>query len=132
MVALPVNQNQKELVSELKTEWKRLWEERRDDKVRAEGIAVKNYNQLFIDRGTIIHATRDFKALNFKEILEQYEILNPERYIPPDPNVGGWGKFVKNNITNQRTKRTKFAEFAFVEKKEKQHLKQNGRGWLHF
>jgi hypothetical protein len=123
--------NQKKLVSELKIEWKKLWEERRDDKVRAEGIAVNNYNQLFIDQGTVIHATRDFKALNFKEILEQYEVLNPERYDPPDPNVGGWGKFVKNNITNQKNKRTKMAELASQEMKEKQHLKKNGRGWLH-
>ena len=64
--------DQKELIDELKIQWKRLWRERIDDKVRAEGIAVDDYNQLFIDKGTIIHATRDFKALNFKEILEQY------------------------------------------------------------
>ncbi|MGD0994167.1 MAG: hypothetical protein ABR909_01420 [Candidatus Bathyarchaeia archaeon] len=50
--------NQKELVAELRIEWEKLWRERRDDKVRAEGIAVNNYNQLFIDQGTIIHATR--------------------------------------------------------------------------
>ena len=61
--------NQKEFVDELKIEWKKLWSERLDDKVRAEGIAVNDYSSLFIDKGTIIHATRDFKVLNFKEIL---------------------------------------------------------------
>jgi len=63
---------QKEFVEELKVEWKRLWSERLDDKMRAEGIAVNNYGSLFIDKGTVIHATRDFKALNFKEILERH------------------------------------------------------------
>lgn len=123
--------DQKGLVDELKIQWQRLWRERIDDKVRAEGIAVDDYNQLFIDKGTIIHATRDFKALNFKEILEEYEISNAERYIPPDPHVGGWTKFVKNNINNQQPKRKKLAELYAEEKKEKQQLKKNGRGWLH-
>ncbi len=122
--------NQKELVTELKIQWKRLWRERLDDKVRAEGIAVNDYSDLFIDKGTVIHATRDFKSLNFKEILEEHEIQNAERYIPPDPHVGGWAKFVKNNITNQPIKKRK-AELYVEEKKEKQQLKQNGRGWLH-
>jgi hypothetical protein len=123
--------NQKELVDELKIEWKKLWRERVDDKVRAEGIAVNDYSSLFIDKGTIIHATRDFKALNFKEILEQHEISNTERHIPPDPQVGGWTKFVKNNVTNQQSKRKKLSELYYEEKKKKQQLMKNGRGWLH-
>ena len=124
--------SQKEFVEELKVEWKRLWNERIDDKVRAEGVAVNDYSSLFIDQGTVIHATRDFKALNFKEILEQHEVANVERYIPPNPHVGGWGKFVKDNITaNQQSKKKKSAEFFVEAKAEKQHLKKNGRGWLH-
>jgi hypothetical protein len=122
--------NQKEIVTELKVQWKRLWRERLDDKVRAEGIAVNDYSDLFIDKGTVIHATRDFKSLNFKEILEEHEILNAERYIPPDPHVGGWNKFVKDNITKYTAKRQRTIE-APAEHKEKQQLKQNGRGWLH-
>ena len=122
---------QKEIVEELKVEWKKLWRERLDDKVRAEGIAINDYNSLFIDKGTIIHATRDYKALNFKDILDEYAIQNAERYIPPDPHVGGWTKFVKENITHKQTKRKKLAQFYVEEKKEKQQLKQNGRGWLH-
>jgi hypothetical protein len=124
--------SQKEFVEELKVEWKRLWNERIDDKVRAEGVAVNDYNSLFIDQGTVIHATRDFKALNFKDILEQHEVANVERYIPPNPHVGGWGKFVKDNITaNQQSKKKKSAEFFVEAKAEKPHLKKNGRGWLH-
>ena len=123
--------NQKEFVSELKVEWKKLWRERIDDKVRAEGIAVDDYNSLFIDKGTVIHATRDFKALNFKDILEQHEISNAERYIPPDPHVGGWTKFVKDNVTNQMPKKKKSTDFYPTEQKEKHQLKKSGRGWLH-
>jgi hypothetical protein len=122
---------QKEMVDELKIEWKRLWRERHDDKVRAEGIAVDDYSVLFIDKGTIIHATRDFKAINFKDILDQHEIESAERYIPPDPHVGGWTKFVKDNITTQ-SRKEKYQEFYGAQKTaEKQQLKKNGRGWLH-
>ena len=123
---------QKEFVDELKVEWKRLWSERVDDKVRAEGIAVDDYNSLFIDKGTVIHATRDFKALNFKDILEQHKVSNAERYIPPNPHVGGWGKFVKENIkSNQQAKKKKTAEFCCEEKNDKHQMKKSGRGWLH-
>ncbi len=123
--------NQKEMVEELKTEWKKLWRERLDDKVRAEGVAVNDYNSLFIDKGTIIHATRDFKSLSFKEILQQHEVTNAERYIPPDPTVGGWGKFIKNNINNPKLKTNKPSELYREEKKEKHQPKTNSRGWLH-
>ncbi len=123
--------NQKEFVEELKIEWKRLWSERIDDRVRAEGVAVNDYNELFVDKGTVIHATRDFKALNFKDILEEHKVMNAERYIPPDPHVGGWTKFVKTNITNQKTQRKHSKQLDPEERKEKQQLKKSGRGWLH-
>jgi hypothetical protein len=123
--------NQKELVDELKAEWKKLWDERREDKVRAEGIAVNDYSSLYIDKGTIIHATRDFKALSFKEILEQHAVLNAERFSPPDPQVGGWNKFIKDHISSQSRKK-RLPEFYVSETKKKGQLKKQGRrGWLH-
>jgi hypothetical protein len=123
--------NQKELVEELKVEWKKLWRERLDDKVRAEGVAITDYSSLFVDKGTIIHATRDFKALNFKEILEQHEIVDAERYVPPDRFVGGWTKFVKSNIATKGAVPKKHAEKYTSDKKIKQQPKKGGRGWLH-
>lgn len=124
---------QKTFVDELQVEWKRLWNERLNDKVRAEGVAVDNYDSLFIDKGTIIHATRDFKVLNFKDILKQHEVENPDRYIPPDPTVGGWNKFVKDNITKQppRKRRMMEEELQIKAQKDKPQLKKSGRGWLH-
>ncbi|MGB9914299.1 MAG: hypothetical protein ACPLIG_00735 [Candidatus Bathyarchaeales archaeon] len=125
--------NDKELVETLKIEWKRLWSERLDDKVRAEGIATADYRYLFVERGLIIHATKDYKALSFKEILEQHQIANAERYIPPPPQIGGWIKFIKTNITSQQQRsRGKRAQlYREEEQKPKQQLKKGGRGWLH-
>jgi hypothetical protein len=120
--------NQKELVEELKVEWKKLWRERLDDKVRAEGVAVTDYSQLFVDKGTIVHATRAYKALDFKEILEQHEVQDAERYVPPDRFVGGWKKFVKTNIVNKPSHRR---VDQLLEKRVYQQPKKGGRGWLH-
>ncbi|MCW4045324.1 MAG: hypothetical protein NWE94_07405 [Candidatus Bathyarchaeota archaeon] len=122
---------QKELVEELKTCWKKLWRERFDDKVRAEGVAAAEYQQLFVEQGTIIHATRDYKALNFKEILEQHQVANADRFIPPPSQVGGWNKFVKTHITSQRQRKSARVLLYCGEKREKQQPKKGGRGWLH-
>jgi len=123
--------NQKEMVDSLRIQWKRLWQERVDDKIRAEGIATADYCDLFVEKGTIIHATRNFKALSFKEVLEQHEVTNLDRVLPPDPQIGGWNKFIKTNITNQRPRKKRRAELYYDEKKEKQQPKKGGRGWLH-
>jgi hypothetical protein len=123
--------SQKEMVDELRVQWKKLWQERVDDKVRAEGVAADEYVKLFVEKGTVIHATRDYKALNFKEILEQNQIANAERFVPPSPQVGGWTKFVKVNITSQKKRKSTRALLYCEDKKEKQQPKKGGRGWLH-
>ncbi len=123
---------QKEMVDQLKVQWKQLWRERIDDKVKAEGIAVTDYSKLFVEQGTIIHATRDYKPLNFKEILERNKIENSEDYIQPSPQVGGWTKFIKTQITSQKSVRKKRAA-TYHSEAEKIVLqpKKGGRGWLH-
>jgi hypothetical protein len=125
-MALP----QKEVVDELKAEWKKLWRDRFDDRQKAEGVATTDYSSLFVDRGTVVHATRDFKALNFEEILERHKVENAERFIQPSPQVGGWNKFIKTKITSQPS-RHKRAESYCPEKKPVQQPKKGGRGWLH-
>ncbi|MHA1213646.1 MAG: hypothetical protein ACTSSH_14460 [Candidatus Heimdallarchaeota archaeon] len=65
-----MTQNQKTIVGNLKKEWKKLWQERLDDKVRAEGVATKEYSSLFVEKGTVIQATKNYKALNLREIIE--------------------------------------------------------------
>jgi len=120
-----------ELVEHLKIEWKRLWQDRLDDKVRAEGIAMEDYRVLFVEKGTVINATRDFKALNFKEVLEQNQIENPEKFLPSSPHVGGWSKFIKTSIYVSNQNRHNSALRYVEPQREKQQTKKRGRGWLH-
>ncbi len=122
---------QKELVEKLKVEWKLLWSERFDDKVRAEGVSVNDYTTLDLERGTIIHATRDFNALNFKEILEQHMVEDPDRFVQPNVEVGGWNKFVKTKIASGDYQKKKRALAYVPKKRENQQPKKGGRGWLH-
>jgi hypothetical protein len=122
----------KELVDELKKQWKILWMERIDDKVRAEGIADKDYDVLFVERGTVIFATRKFRMLSFREILQLHGIIDIERVVGPHPSVGGWGKFIRTVIASQRSSgRKRRAQQYFEGEKKKQQLKKGGRGWLH-
>lgn len=119
-------------VEELRAEWKRLWRERLDDKVRAEGLAKEDYSPLFVEKGTVIFATRNFKLLSFTEILEKHGIGDAHRFVSPGPAVGGWGKFIRSSISSTRPKRASRGIMQrFVEEKKPQQLKKGGRGWLH-
>ena len=125
---------QKKMVKEIKIQWKLLWSERFNDKVRAEGISVSDYAILHVERGTIIHATRDFKALNFKEILEKNMIDNCNNFNEPDVHAGGWNKFIKTEITNRKPKKSTQVALFPQETGKNSALKQqkkSGRGWLH-
>jgi len=121
----------KEFIDELRVQWKLLWRDRIDDKVRAEGIANQDYSKLFVDRGTVIIATRDYKAPDFVEILEQHQLSDAYKVVPPNPTIGGWGKFVRNVLSKQKRfiKRPVPPE---PEGKKNQQRKKGGRGWLHF
>ncbi|MEM2971641.1 MAG: hypothetical protein QW270_04380 [Candidatus Bathyarchaeia archaeon] len=122
----------KELVEELKKEWQSLWRERIDDRVRAEGIASADYSMLFVEKGTVIFATRKFRLLSFREILQLHKIIDVDRFIPPSSSVGGWGKFIRTMIVGQKSSgRVKRAQQFSEGEKKKQQLKKGGRGWLH-
>lgn len=124
---------QQEIINELKMQYKMLWRERIDDKVRAEGIANKDFFMLFVEKGTVIFATRDFKPLNFKEILERHKVVGVDRVVPPSPHVGGWGKFMRTEIASQKRRgRVRQTRQYLDDKKQRQHLKKGGRGWVHF
>jgi hypothetical protein len=119
-------------VEELRAEWKRLWSERLDDKVRAEGIAKEDYSSLFVEKGTVIFATRDFKLLSFRGILEEHGIGDVYRFVSPGPGVGGWGKFIRSSISSSRPNGgSRRMMRCFVEEKKPQQLRKGGRGWLH-
>ena len=122
----------KAFVDELRVQWKRLWRDRIDDRVRAEGIAREDYSRLFVDRGTVIVATRDFKPLDFVEVLERHKPSEVANAVPPRPVVGGWGRFIRDFVSKERrfTKRGRPVP-SEPKPKEDQQRKKGGRGWLH-
>ncbi len=120
----------KEFVDELRTDWKHLWRNRLDDKVRAEGIAKQDYSKLFVERGTVIMATRDYKPLEFFDIVKEYLEFDAEKAVPPNSTIGGWGKFIRNNIRKQKKSTRRFSPPKPTRKKGQQQ-KKGGRGWLH-
>ena len=122
--------NMKEVVDELRTDWRHLWRNRLDDKVRAEGIAKQDYSRLFVERGTVIMATRDFKILDFFDIVQEYLKFDAEKAVPPNSTIGGWGKFVRDKIRNQKKTTRRYVP-PKPTRKTGQHLKKGGRGWLH-
>ena len=123
-----------ETIRELKTQWKTMWDERIDDKTRAEGIANVDYSMLFVEKGTVIFATRDFKPLNFKEILRLHGVENVKYFDSPQPSVGGYRKFARKVLNKQkRIRKLKAIESESSPKRKKvqtQMLKK--KGWLHY
>lgn len=124
-----------EAVAEIRSEWKRLWRERFDDRVLAEGVACQDYSLLFVDRGTVVLATRNFRLITLREIFEQHKIENANRLVGPSPRVGGWAKFIRTSIATcnqqgrgRRGRRSRRYEPCV---KRPQQLKKGGRGWLH-
>jgi len=122
----------KQFIDEFKDEWKSMWRNRLDDKVRAEGIADKDYSLLSVDRGTVIIATRKFKLLDFREVLQQHRLSGVGEMIPPNPSVGGWGKFIRTALVAQKVKRQGRLAPPELGRSVDQQLKKGGRGWLHF
>jgi hypothetical protein len=122
----------KAFVDDLRSVWKSLWLDRIDDKVKAEGIASEDYSSLFVDRGTVIVATRDFKPLDFVEILERHKPSEITNAVPPSPRVGGWGRFIRDSISKKRRHAKNGRTVpSKPERKGNQQRKKGGRGWLH-
>jgi hypothetical protein len=121
----------KQFIDEFKDEWKSMWRNRFDDRVRAEGIADKDYSLLSVDRGTVIIATRKFKLLDFKEILQQHDLSSIGQIIPPSPSVGGWGKFIRTALAAKNVKRQRRQAPQKLNRDLSQQAKKGGRGWLH-
>jgi hypothetical protein len=127
----------KTFAEELRRQWRVLWRERIDDKVRAEGIADKDFELLFVEQGTVIVATRRYKQLEFKEILEEYNAPYETKVKQevPDPQVGGWRKFGRE-IAARRGRRDRLRSDWFTDEAKGStgnlQRKKGGRGWLHF
>jgi len=116
--------------SKLKEQWSLLWTERFDDRVRAEGVSVRDYPLLFTSRGHVIFATRDAKTPSFSQIMEVW--ASQGMVYSPDPDVGGWGKFIRTELYRAAHSRARtYVNGQSKCEREKQQLKKGGRGWLH-
>ena len=122
----------KKLVEDLKVEWRMLWRSRIEDRVRAEGIANEEYARLFVERGTIIIATRDYKPPSFREILEQHLSPDLADAVNPSPSLGGIGKFIREMIRRQMPSRRRRSPPPEPKRSGNQQVKKGGRGWVHF
>jgi hypothetical protein len=121
-------------VEELKREWKTMWRERIDDRVRAEGASGKDYPHLFVERGTVIVATRNFKPPDFNEILQHHEevrLISIDNAISVNPESGGWGKFSRTHFSGKQHSEVCRNSLAKSRRRVAQQLKKGGRGWLH-
>ena len=118
----------KAFIEELKRQWRLLWNERIDDKLKAEGIASQDFVLLFVDRGTVIMATRDYKQLDFRQLLQQHDLVHDEGLVP-SPSVGGWGRFARE-VYGKKPGNTRERYFLKPECSCGQS-KKGGRGWLH-
>jgi hypothetical protein len=119
------------LVDDVKAEWKMLWRDRYDDKVKAEAMANRDFSLLFVERGTVIVATRAFKPLDLRSILECHKVDDVNRVVSPHPSVGGWGKFSRTVLTKQSRARVYKQSVPCRSHTENLQVKKGGRGWLH-
>ena len=122
----------KQFVDNVRAQWKSMWRQRIDDRVCAEGIADQDYSLLFMERGTVIRATRKFRPPDFWEILQQHKGVELYSAVAPGPCVGGWGKYIRTVLKRQprvgRPRRQKRLEPVG---KVRQQVRKGGRGWLH-
>lgn len=121
----------RQFIDEFKTQWKSMWRNRVDDRVRAEGIADRDYTLLFIDRGTVLIATRKFKLLDFHETLQQHKVFADYEIASPNPSTGGWRKFSRTYLAEKKDGRRKVNGLRKSERKSTLQMKKGGRGWLH-
>jgi hypothetical protein len=128
-----------EQIKELRAQWKALWDEKVEDRVRAEGIAKTDFSMLFIDKGTVIFATRNFSMPSLRNILKAHGLIDAEDKVFSNPHTGGWGKFVRdvlaspesNKGRSSRQRRFSVIREELEKSKKKQQLRKGGKGWLH-
>jgi hypothetical protein len=123
-------EEQDEFRRQLKEEWRLIWWERFDDRVKGEGVAVRDYPLIFMDRGFVVFASRNAKMPSFSEIARVW--VSRGCMYSPDPRDGGWGKFIRTEVrkpVGSRAKAYRSGQCKRVGKKGQ--LKKGGRGWLH-
>lgn len=112
----------------LKIEWAELWKSKFDDEIIAEGVSLRDYSLLDVEKGEIIHASRDYKPLKFREILENKLGSEITERVNVDPKVGGWKKFAREQLPLRE--KTMAREAHKIPFDLGQQQRKGGSGWL--
>ena len=112
---------------ELKKEWIQLWSTKYDDKNKGEGVSTNKHHRLYVDKGQVIYATRDYSQLDFNEILEKNLGKEYAEKTSPPPEIGGYRKFAKKTFPS---KKKPDREKPKIKIDLSQHQRKSGRGWL--
>lgn len=118
------------LLDDVIEEWKALWRDRCDDRVKAEAMASRDFSLLCIEKGTVIAASRAFKPLDLRSILKGHEANNSSDAVPVHSSLGGWGKFARTVLIKQSRARVRKGSSKKSRYKILQ-MKKGGKGWLH-
>ena len=107
-----------------KDEWDDLWQSKKDDKLVAESISNKKYVWIDIEKGEII---RDSKhcSLDFHNILEKNYGMDDAAKINPDPEIGGYKKFIRDNFIKMKTQQ----KAPKIKVDLNQAQRKGGKGW---
>ena len=115
----------------IQQQWRDLWDYRFQDKWAAEDVARKTYDLLYIEKGTVIQATKNYQPPNLSNILKLNEKTLRVRLTYPDPNTGGWHKFYRQVLAEQPRWRNNIMKRKMARQNEKNALqRKGGRGWL--
>ena len=114
----------------LKDEWAAMWMERFDDRVRAEGIAVREYPLLLTDKGMVLFASRNAKTPAFSDLVAHW--ASQGMVYSPNAIEGGWGKFIRTALqTSAHSRAQAYGCDKSRVSSVRGQLKKGGRGWLH-
>ena len=107
----------------VKEEWQELWSKKYYDEIRSESVSTRKYTWLEVEKGQVIKSSRS-SNLDFYEILEENYGLSTEQ-VNPDPRVGGWRKFAKDNLKYKKQKK----EEPKIRVDLTQQKRKHGEGW---
>jgi hypothetical protein len=121
------------LSQQIRVEWKSLWDQCFDDKRNAECVTSRDYDLLFVERGTVIKATRNCKPPSLEEIMDMTERNLGLKLISPDPRIGGWRKLSREAFPRKPrgAEGSKRTQESPKENARNVPAKKSGNGWLH-
>ena len=116
--------------TDIKEEWRTLWNTKKDDKLLCESASSKDFKLLDVDQGQIIRSSRASDSLDFYTLLEEKYGKDDASKISPDVSVGGWNKFAKTHFQKKPRTPVGDRERPKIRVDLSQAQRKNGKGWL--